>query len=99
MEDLGKFVWSLVLMTISMLAGGFVTMKLWNWLLVPALEVNVLSYGYGVGVGVFLAFMKMKVPEKDEESLDISESNARLGRVLIIYSLFLLIGWVVSLFL
>lgn len=99
MEDLGKITWSLILMFLSTLAGGFVTMKLWNWLLVPSIEVNDIAYGYGVAIGVFISFIKMRVPTDREGERGISELNESFCKILALYGLYLLIGWIVSLFL
>lgn len=97
MEEFGKFMFGLILIGVAILIGGFVFFKMWNWLLVPSLDVIELNYTSGVAISTFLIYIKYKVP-KEEEEPSIKESLEAVGKALLHSGFLLLIGWVVSLF-
>ena len=58
--------WGIALIVFSMALGGFVTMKLWNGLIVPTFDIMTLSYWQAFGLDLFVSFLTAKIGNKND---------------------------------
>ena len=97
MEDLGKFSYGLIVMTIGSIVNAFVIQKLWTWILIPVLGLNPITIGSAFGISVVVSFFREKKPN-DKKEYGVKELTILLGWVLGNAIFYLLIGWIASFF-
>lgn len=100
MENFGKFMAILLIMTISPIINGFVFNKLWLWFIVPTFEVTPLRLIEAIGIILFINYLKLK-PYKDvkENNIEFWEELGISTVYLIMMAAFVLgIGKLVTLF-
>jgi len=101
MENLGKAFYALIVLVVGVLASSYVLLKLWGWIITPTFGVEELTIAQAFGLSVVVGYLKFgkKVKDKSEEHDNFTSILSKaLGRILLSSSLFLLIGWVASLF-
>ncbi|QPW37322.1 hypothetical protein [Kochikohdavirus PBEF19] len=90
---LGKFFGTLVLVVLTLVIGGYVTMFLWNGLIAPTFGVLTLTWAQAIGLDVFISFSTAKTTTNTEDSILMVFAKATVSTLL-----FMLIGWVVMFF-
>ena len=58
--------WGIALIVFSMALSGFVTMKLWNGLIVPTFGFATLNYWQAFGLDLFVSFLTAKIGNKND---------------------------------
>lgn len=97
MKEVGEFFVGLVFIALSVITGGFVFMKMWNWLIAEPLNIETISYGSGVALSLFLSYTKIRVKDADDEEKGVEVMAKRFFKGLALSGIFLFIGWIVSL--
>lgn len=101
MEIFGKFCFTIILITVSMLIGGFVMMKLYGWILVPIYGINPITVGQAIGLATFIGYTQLGITMNMKSDIDEDKSFivifiTKLITNIFMYGLILLIGWIVS---
>ena len=98
---IGKFILELgkvgLLVCVSTLSWGFITMKLWNWFLLFVFSVPEISFREGVALSVFLIlFNKVARPSLKEEYYAENKTTRTIMSLLVPWVL-LLSAWIIHL--
>ena len=95
-------IFSVILIQIyQMFSYGFVFMKLYNWFIPKAFNVEEINLVLAMGVFIVALFLKYKYKDETEENKDKDFSDKLLKAFLIITivaPMFLLLGYIVHLF-
>lgn len=82
--------------------GGFAVSLLWGWLIVPTFSVPAITVVQGVGIALFVSYflrgVAMQKLEQDEDESVAEKCVNALGKSFFTISMFIGMGWVVSLF-
>lgn len=99
MENFGKFMLILLVMTITPIIGGFVFSKLWLWFIVPTFQIQPLRIVEAIGIMYLINFTRAK-RDKQVNTDTFWETFTSDVIFIILTSAFVLFsGWVVTLFL
>ena len=92
---------ALLFMPLSILLHGFVLTKLWFWFMIPIFNVPTLSIPQIYGLSILICFFirdsslaRIQIEEFSKEELISYYINPYVGS-----AIFLLVGWIISLFL
>ena len=96
MEKFGKFFLGALTLFVLSVLGGYVLMKLWEWLIVYAFFVNPINLIQSIGLMVFFNFIKPTI--KDKEELTWMRFIETTTTKLVWYGVALLLGYLVTLF-
>jgi hypothetical protein len=99
MEAIGKLVTGLSLVLVSTIVGGFVFMKLWSYFIITTFDVSPLTLIQAIGVAFVFSHLKAKIKKSDiDEKLEFSDTVVLLMTSIIYNFLYLLLGYIISLF-
>jgi len=98
MEQFGKFILGLILVVVSVIFGGFVLSKLWDWFMVYAFALPSISIPVALGISMTVTLITGAKESKDdmETCRDFFE---KIIKIVARQAMFLLMGWIVYLFL
>jgi hypothetical protein len=101
MENFSKITAVLAVLVINTFLGGFVFMKLWNWLIIPVWEVGSIRFVESLAVLSVLDFIIHRFHKpKEVEGQTFSEKLLVVTIENLTYCGFsLLFGWIISTFL
>lgn len=97
METFVKICFGIFALLISTLFGGYVFMKLWNWIIVTTFEAQTLTLAQSIGLMLIYGYVKSKPNREDETTFDDIVKSFVETIVLAFWALG--IGWIVTLFL
>lgn len=98
MENLGKFIFTLLLVTISALVSGFLLQTLWGWFVVDTFSLTPLTLAQSVGLTLIVSYFST-VQSNIDEDFTMQYLFEKLVVTIIKGLLVLFIGWVITLFL
>ena len=99
MEAVGKFFTTLIMGLFSIIARGFVIMKLWAWFIVPIFTLNALTLVHAIGLSLTIGLLtsELKQEEEDEDGW-FAKIMKRFIFLVVVYAAILFEGWIISLF-
>ena len=99
MEAVGKFFTTLIMGLFSIIARGFVIMKLWAWFIVPIFALNALTLVHAIGFSLVVGLLTSELkPEHEDEEGWFLKIITRFVFLVIVYAAVLFEGWIISLF-
>lgn len=98
METFGKICAIALSIIASSLLGGFVFSKLWEWFIVYAFNVQSVTVIQSIGILFFLNFITHKVKSKSDTKFTWQVFVEKFVNEIVILSLSLGIGWMITLF-
>ncbi|GAB2780484.1 hypothetical protein GCM10027275_25030 [Rhabdobacter roseus] len=98
--NVSELVIAICQVSIGLQINGFLIYQLWKWIIVPTYGVEPITVGQGFGVGIFLALFRGEIPslKKGNKRITVAEYRHRIRYSLQKLALFLLLGWLASLF-
>lgn len=98
MENFGKFMTVVLIITIATIIDGFVFSKLWLWYIVPIFQMQPISIVEAIGILLLMKFTQVKT----NKDIDTDKIWGELAKKTIGYlyksGLVLLCGWIITLF-
>lgn len=95
MENFGKFCFALLAIVLTSIYGGFVFSKLWLWIIVPITQLRTLSVYESVGIMFFVGcFIKVTQKEEESSSKGWEKFVELILKAIVMYSMYLLIGYI-----
>ena len=99
MDAIGKFFTTLIMGLFSIIARGFVIMKLWAWFIVPIFTLNALTLVHAIGFSLVVGLLTSELkPEDDDGEGWFAKIITRFVFLVIVYAAVLFEGWIISLF-
>jgi len=99
MENFGKFMTILLVMTINPIINGFVFSKLWFWFIVPIFQTQPLRIVEAIGIVFLINFVRTRKDKEANEDNFWEQFTTNIIFVVLIAVFALLSGWIVTLFL
>ena len=93
MENFGKFVLGTMLVFLGIVLRGYVLTKFWAWFIVSTFEVKPLALINAIGICFFVGLLWPRPDSKEGKSFWVKTLELFVGM-----GIYLLIGWIVSLF-
>lgn len=98
MEYFGRFIFGLIKILILLCTGGYVAMKLYNWIIVPQFSVPEITIAVGLGIMVFMKFITstnvgQQVQAHKKKKWDTRKEFESLFYSLLWQGVSLFIGW------
>ena len=100
MEAVGKFFTTLIMGLFSIIARGFVIMKLWAWFIVPIFALNALTLVHSIGLSLVVGLLTSELKPDDDADGEgwFAKIITRFVFLVIVYAAVLFEGWIISLF-
>jgi len=95
MKTLKDFFWGLIMIPIELLISGLLVLKFWNWFVILIFDLPELNLAKAIGLSLVVALFTMKLNKEDKDMKEITELFIK--KIVILF-VFLLEGWIVTLF-
>lgn len=96
METLGKVTFGVIVLVIGAIVNAFVIQKLWQWILMPVLDLPDITLSAAFGLSIVAGFLRSGTQSKKRKGTMISQLTEALVNVLVNAGFYLLLGWVAS---
>ena len=80
---------------IELLISGLLVLKFWNWFVILIFDLPELNLAKAIGLSLVVALFTMKLNKEDKDMKEITELFIK--KIVILF-VFLLEGWIVTLF-
>jgi len=98
MKTIGQITAVVLSVVIFAIMGGFVLMKLWNWIIVPIFALNELTFIQAIALSVFVGYVKAKGSPEEKNDKGWEEKLVVIFvYAIVLCSIFLLFGWIAHL--
>lgn len=98
MENFGKLCFTLIIMVITTLIGGFVFQTLWGWFIVTTFAIQPMTLIQAIGISFFISYLKMNLSKSNDDEFYIEFVLKALVTSVITALVVLGFGWVITLF-
>lgn len=96
MKNFGKFCFAIILSVLSVLLGGFVFLKLYEWFIVTAFHTPKICIIQAIGLRIIIAYLKPQTA-KDEEKATMQKFKKEILLEVLKSIMVLVIGYLIFL--
>ena len=100
METFGKICFTLLLLVVEALIGGYVFQTLWGWFITPTFSMEKLTLIESITIMFFINYLKMNTlkNKKEQEEYTTEKALSMLLTFILTALIVLGLGWILTLF-